>query len=494
MANRLPLIRLCLVLATAGGVALTVRVPGRAQDRPTVPAPQKIQHIVIVMQENRSFDSYFGTYPGADGLAMKNGAPVACLPARSGRCVAPYHDTNDRNFGGPHTAKAAEADIDAGKMDGFIRSVPAGGSACTDANDPGCLSGGRGVDVVGYHDQREIPNYWKYAQTFVLQDRMFEPNASWSLPQHLFMVSEWSARCARRGDPMSCEDAIQSPDLPPDFAAARAVGPRAGIRGARAGARPAASRPRPDYAWTDLTYLMHTHGVTWAYYVMKGTQPDCEDDEMECPPVPQEAHTPGIWNPLPYFDTVKQDGELRNIEDMSKFFDAVRTGTLPAVSWLCPANAYSEHPPALVSNGQAYVTGVINAIMRSPLWNSTAIFLSWDDWGGFYDHVVPPSVDPMGYGLRVPGLVISPYARAGYIDHQTLSHDAYVKFIEDTFLDGERIDPKTDGRPDSRQRVRENASQLGDLRNDFDFSQTPLTPLVLPGGIEPPYRARGRER
>ncbi len=143
-----------------------------------------------------------------------------------------------------------------------------------------------------------------------------------------------------------------------------------------------------------------------------------------------------------------------------------------------------------MSNGQAYVTGVINAIMRSPLWNSTAIFLSWDDWGGFYDHVAPPTVDAMGYGLRVPALVISPYARAGFIDHQTLSHDAYVKFIEDVFLGGDRLDPGTDGRPDSRTRVRENAPQLGDLVRDFDFSQSPLKPLVLPGGIEPPYRVR----
>jgi phospholipase C len=137
-----------------------------------------------------------------------------------------------------------------------------------------------------------------------------------------------------------------------------------------------------------------------------------------------------------------------------------------------------------VSRGQAYVTGVINAIMRSPDWKSTAIFLSWDDWGGFYDHVVPPRVDQNGYGLRVPGIVISPYARRGYIDHQTLSHDAYVKFIEDDFLGGERIDPRTDGRPDQRPTVRETVSILGDLRRDFDFTQMPRPPEILPGGIE----------
>ena len=117
--------------------------------------------------------------------------------------------------------------------------------------------------------------------------------------------------------------------------------------------------------------------------------------------------------------------------------------------------------------------------MQSPDWNSTAIFLAWDDWGGFYDHVVPPNVDENGYGLRVPALVISPYARKGYIDHQTLSFDAYTKFIEDDFLGGERIDPKTDQRPDKRPTVRESVSQLGDLAQDFDFSQQPRPALIL---------------
>jgi phospholipase C len=118
--------------------------------------------------------------------------------------------------------------------------------------------------------------------------------------------------------------------------------------------------------------------------------------------------------------------------------------------------------------------------MKSPDWDSTAIFLTWDDWGGFYDHVVPPYVDQNGYGLRVPGLVISPYARRGYIDHQILSFDAYLKFIEDDFLGGQRLDPRTDGRPDPRPDVRENVKILGNLSRDFDFSQKPRPPLLLP--------------
>ncbi len=123
--------------------------------------------------------------------------------------------------------------------------------------------------------------------------------------------------------------------------------------------------------------------------------------------------------------------------------------------------------------------------MQGPNWNSTAIFLAWDDWGGFYDHVTPPSVDQNGYGLRVPGIVISPYAKQGMIDHQTLSFDGYLKFIEDDFLGGQRIDPANDGRPDPRPTVRENVPQLGDLSQDFDFTQPPRPPLILPPNPPP---------
>ncbi len=310
---------------------------------------------------------------------------------------------------------------------------------------------------MGWHDAREIPNYWSYAQHYVLQDHMFEPNASWSLPAHLFMVSAWSARCTTPGDPMSCHNALQAPALLPEL-----------------------RNKTADFAWTDLTYLLHKDGVSWGYYLDNGTQPDCADDQMACQPGPQETFVPGIWNPLPYFDTVKQDGQLGNIQNISNFVSSAQHGTLPAVSWVVPNGNNSEHPPALVSTGQTYVTGLINDVMSGPDWNSTAIFLSWDDWGGFYDHVAPPGVDLNGYGLRVPGLVISPYAKQGFIDHQTLSFDAYLKFIEDDFLGGQRLDPATDGRPDPRPDVRENAPLLGNLLNDFDFSQQPTPPLLLP--------------
>ena len=221
--------------------------------------------------------------------------------------------------------------------------------------------------------------------------------------------------------------------------------------------------------------------MSWGYYVVPGIEPDCRNDAaLSCAPVPQNAQTPGIWNPLPYFDTVRNGGQLSNIRSVTNFYTAAKHGTLPAVSWIAPSGKVSEHPPSLVSAGQTYVTGLINAIMKGPDWSSTAIFLTWDDWGGFYDQVRPPAVDQNGYGLRVPGIVISPYARRGVIDHQTLSFDAYDKFIEDDFLHGQRIDPRTDGRPDPRPDVRENVKILGNLTADFNFSQPPRPPVILP--------------
>jgi len=196
-------------------------------------------------------------------------------------------------------------------------------------------------------------------------------------------------------------------------------------------------------------------------------------------PVTLEIDPRKLQFPLPDFATVHQDNQLGNIQTVDHLYADARAGTLPAVSWVVPNGAVSEHPPGLVSAGQAYVTNLVNAIMSGPDWSSTAIFLSWDDWGGFYDHVTPPSVDQNGYGLRVPGIVISPYARRGFIDHQVLSFDAYAKFIEDDFLGGQRLDPKTDGRPDPRPDVRETASQLGNLTADFNFDQPPNKPLVL---------------
>ena len=446
---------------------------------PAGPGIHRIQHVIVIMQENRSFDDYFGTYPGADGIPMAHGRPTVCLPAGPHRpCQRPYVDHNDVSGGGPHGQVNALADIDGGRMDGFVQQGMAGERGCADLTNPDCTNSAT-TDVMGYHTGSDIPNYWTYARDFVLQDHMFEPNNSWSLPSHLFMVSEWAAHCAKHNDPKSCFN----------FQPKHGLDLHRGVpdKQVRAGTGSAAN---PIYAWTDLTYLLYKGGISWGYYVVPGWEPDCENDaSMSCTPVKQNSSTPGIWNPLPYFDTVRADHQESNIQPVQNFYRQARKGTLPAVSWVVPSNTVSEHPPDRVSAGQSYVTSLVNAVMSGPDWNSTAIFISWDDWGGLYDHVVPPTVDQNGYGLRVPGLLISPYARHGYIDHQILSFDAYDKFIEDDFLHGRRIDPLTDGRPDPRPDVRENALVLGDLIDEFDFNQTPRPPVLLP--VRPKTTLRG---
>jgi phospholipase C len=425
---------------------------------PAAAGLSKIKHIIIIMQENRSFDHYFGMYPGADGIPVdSSGNPTVCVnDPVTGQCVYPYHDATDVSNGGPHGARDATNDIDNGAMDGFLKQYEAALQNCLGKpNHPDCGVPKPAPDVMSYKLRSDLPEYWGYADNYVLMDHMFGTGRTWSLPEHLFMVSSWSARCYRPGDPTSCENEVDAVD-------------------------DARFQPSPNYAWTDVTHLLNQNGVSWGYYVFDGTEPDCEDPtDLTCIPLPQSYRTGSIWNPLPYFTDVKDDGQLGNIQTVDNFAAAARNGTLPAVSWVVPTNSVSEHPPAPITDGRKYVTYMINQVMQGPDWDSSAIFLAWDDWGGFYDHVVPPTESANGFGIRVPALLISPYAKQGYIDHGIHSFDSYQRFIEDVFLGSSRLDPTTDGRPDPRPVVGENYPGLADLADDFDFTQAPRAPQIL---------------
>jgi phospholipase C len=422
-------------------------------------AQSHLKHLVFIVQENRSFDHYFGTFPGANGFPMRNGRPSVCVPDPIAHaCVRPYHSSEQLQEGGPHAQRHSELDVNGGRMDGFVRTVVDSPLYCADHRGASrCRDylGPQGQpDVMSYHTAKEIPNYWRYAKTFVLQDRMFAPADSWTLPAHLFLVSAWAARCSDARDPMSC---VSNLELVEQFQTMRS------------------HEDVPIWAWTDITYLLWEHGVEWGYYV--------GDDTCFFDPCPGQGgrRTVSQQNPLPWFTTIRETGQMDRIQDHARFYKAAANGTLPSVSWVMPYNGVGEHPAsgAPIWRGQAHVTHVVNALMKGPDWNETAVFLTWDDWGGFYDHVRPPRVDLNGYGIRVPGLLISPWARAGLIDSQTLSFDAYLKLIEDLFLDSERLNPATLSRPDSRPTVREKASILGDLLKEFDFGQEPLPPLIL---------------
>jgi phospholipase C len=372
------------------------------------------------MQENRSFDEYFGTYPGVDGVYSG-----VCLTGTGGPCVQLYHDTNDVNRGGPHGWGNANADVDSGKMDGFLKqSFTANKNASCTPPDPNCAPGSNPDDVMGWHDYHEIANYWNYAHQYVLQDRMFESVLSYSLPAHLYMVAAQSGGYVSGTEPTS-------------------------------------------YSFPEITELLTSGKVTWKYYITSGNTPDTTDGEVvgTLPDQQQDPYKYTYWNPLAAFPAVMNTpAQKSQLVDLSEFYDDCKNGTLPQVSWVIPSSPVSDHPPAKVSSSMEYVTGLVNSIMNSPDWNTTAIFIAWDDWGGFYDHAVPPVVDKYGLGIRVPALVISPYAKQNFVDHNTYSFESWLRIVEERF----GVTPMT---------TRDNAAL--DMIDAFDFTQQPRAPLPL---------------
>ncbi len=244
-------------------------------------AKTSIQHVIIIMQENRSFDNYFGTYPGADGIP-----PGTCVPVNptvsGGPCVVPFHDVHDVNAGGPHSAAAAQADIDDGistyKFDGFVQQqANAAGVNCGNVNNPLCGGGDPdGVtrhDVMGYHTGAELPNYWAYAEHYVLQDRLYDAMRSWSQPTHIELASEWVAVCTNM---MMASTCTTDPNGKPPG-------------------------KKTTYPWVSLFQLLDTYQVSWKWYLGQGSEPDCEDGEMTCDPQAQASTVASIWNPAPSF-------------------------------------------------------------------------------------------------------------------------------------------------------------------------------------------------
>jgi phospholipase C len=413
--------RLLLALLLSGCAYHTAAAP---PTNPTVShrGVTSVKHVVIIMMENRSFDSYFGTYPGANGIPLN---PTCNPDPKSGECVFPYHDTSLVNYGGPHRENNTLGDIDGGKLDGFV----------VQAETQPFFADPQPREVMGYHTCAEIQVYCKYAQDYTLADNHFSASTTWSTISHLYLVSGWSAQCSRRGDPMSC---VPSLDI--------------------------LWNSNPDYAWTDITWLLHAHGVSWTYFASPtGLLGPLGDGDGEGP-----DRSLGLsgWDPMPNFDDVAIDGETGNIQQTSTFHDIAAAGLLPSVSWLMPPYNSSDHPAQSIARGQAWVKKEVDAVLNGPDGPSTIIFVTWDEWGGFYDHVIPPVIDGQGFGFRTPLLIIGPLVKSGYVDHQLLSSDAYLKFIEDVFLGGARLDVN-DGRPDSRPDVRENTPGLGDLRNDL---------------------------
>jgi phospholipase C len=222
----------------------------------------------------------------------------------------------------------------------------------------------------------------------------------------------------------------------------------------------------PCFDFPTLADVLSAKGLTWRYYAPKvGTDVGYQWSAFSA--IEHIYKNPTAWSNV--------------VSPETQILADAPTGNIASVTWVAPKLVNSDHrqDTTHVNGGPDWVASVVNAIGESPDWNSTAVFITWDDWGGFYDHVVPPVVDRNGFGLRVPSLVISPYARSGYVDHQTVSFDTINKFIEDDFLGGQRLNPATDGRPDPRPDARDANPHIGNLAADFNFNQSPRPPLIL---------------
>jgi len=368
-----------------------IRVTGGTAWPPPATPPQpsgRIDHILFLIQENHSFDNYFGTYPGADGFPK--GIKVPVEPGGE-PFIVPFHFAFDLTHDLPHTWEAAHAAIHGGRNDGWITAE-------------------RTLDTMGYYDRTDIPNYWAYADHFTLCDQFFSSLPGPSLPNHLYTVAAQSGGI------------VNNTYL--------------------------AHRPIEDgFNFQTLAELLGSSNVTWKYY--SGEDPKKLD----------------FWNPLPGFKSFKKNKELMtHLVSSTEYFRDLRDGTLPSVAWIAPNFEESEHPIADVRVGMWYVTSCINALMKSPYWKNTVLIVTWDDFGGFYDHVVPPQVDKYGYGPRVPAIVISPYARAGFIDKTQYDFTSVLRFTEDHF---------------NLQLLASRDRLANSIEKSLDLSQQPLNPFLI---------------
>lgn len=409
------------------------------QSQPAKAAPQAanpIKHIVIMVKENRTFDDYFGTFPGA------NGATTYKDP--NGK-VRPLNHQPDRLFLDiGHTHRDYLLGYDKGKMDGF-------------SNIPGAFQyvNGKKVDEADSQMyQSDIPNYWKYAQTFALPDNFNYVIDSNSFPNHLFSIAAED------------DDASDIPRFPSKGqknvynwgcdsvpgTTVQEIHPNGNT-----------SHVFPCFNdFPSMGNLLSSKGISWTQYA------------------PLQGKDGYEWNPFDAVKSIRETGEWQNhMSDYTQFAKDAAKGNLPTVSWLVQPHQYSDHPGQSVCEGENWTVQQINAIMNNKaLWNSTAIFLTWDDFGGFYDHVVPP-VGPnakIEFGLRAPLLVISPYAKPHYIDNTQYNFTSMLKFTE-TVLNL----PSLGGLDKSSN----------DLVNAFNFKQNPLPPLVLNQRTCPKYSQQG---
>ncbi len=397
--------RLLLIPLLGASMVFGPFIQAQAASAPSGNQPATpVQHLVVLLQENHSFDNYFGTYPGADGLPAGTKMPVDPKNPGAGY-VTPWHIGNSTITDLSHSAATYHDQYDNGKMDAFV-------SALNSRNQDGKLA-------MGYYDASDIPYYWNLAGNFVLFDHFFSSAKDGSFANHMYWVA---------GIPPVTQKGQKLSDM-------------------------LANMPT-------IFDRLQAAGVSWKFYVQN------YDPTLTYRNLGTSGNRASqvIWVPLLNFDRFIDDPSLSShIVDLSQYFVDLQNGTLPSVAYVIPSGA-SEHPPSSLKTGQTFVKTLIQELMRSSVWDSSAFLLAYDDWGGWYDHVLPPQVDQYGYGPRVPAILVSPYAKKGYIDSTVLDFTSTLKFIEQNW-----------GVASLAQRD----ANANNFLSAFDFSQAPRSPVFI---------------
>ena len=391
------------VAVTGLGIVLPGSASGAASSGPAIagnvfPASgNPIQHVIVVIQSGHSFDNYFGTRPGADGIPATAKVPVA---PGSTSYLQPYHLQADQARDGLRdTLRVTQKAIDGGKMDGFISAQP---------------NSSIGSVAMGHYERSDLPYYWNLADRFTLFDQFYASSQAGSLPNRLVAVSGQT-------------DGVASN---------RTLGPGVVVPGGT------------------VFDQLNTQGLTWKYYA-QGYQPGVKPTKAQITRDPLLVMPSIVGNPA----------NAARLVSTSQYFVDLDKGQLPAVSYITAATSDSERSPQDPAQGEAFVRSLINALMQSSEWSHTALLLTYDDSGGWYDHSVPPTVAGTTLGIRVPTLLISPYAKPGYVDHTTLDTASIPGFIDSVF----NLPPITP-----------QVSQVGSVMTAVDTSQQPVSPIIGP--------------
>jgi phospholipase C len=417
LAGLVLLLSACATGAGPTGNTGNGNTPATSTQIPTGP----IKHIVFFVKENRTFDNYFGTYPGANGTTTAMDSQGKVVPLQHEADQIPDID---------HSSQGARMAYDSGKMDRFDLLKSSG------RHNP---ANPYGNNSLTQFQQSDIPNYWTYAQNFVLGDNMFSSLMGPSFPNHLYTVA------AQAGG------AINNPVTDRNIGtlgnASRGWGCDVPNQQVEVQASNGSTHLQEAcFNFQTLADELDARGYSWRYYA---------------PPAGTSGYIWSVYNAIKH---IRYGPDWKYVVPAAQFMTDAANGNLPTVSWIVTPARVSEHAPASVCVGENWTVQMLNALMRGQDWSSTAVFLTWDDFGGFYDHVAPQQIDGYGLGFRVPLLVISPYAKKGFIDHTQFEFSSMLRFAEDEL-----------GLPTLTNRDK----AANDMMGAFDFNQSARPPLLL---------------